>query len=150
MTAVCNRKWIYTTHLPQTLTWKSIRISTVIMLDANNIRRPMAVGISLLSRIQAEIFFHINFQLHGSIFEFSFTPHQSSRVAWHRYKRWNFDALVYTSWDTRYSISTSGYRPSSLIYYLPQRSRVFALALPCFWTIQMAVPWKFADISFAS
>jgi len=32
---------------------------------------------------------------------------QSSRVAWHRkhkYNRWNFVALTYTSWDIRYSI----------------------------------------------
>jgi len=52
--AACNRKWIYTTNLPQTLAWKRIRISQVMMLDAKNIH--IAVGISLLSRIQAEIY----------------------------------------------------------------------------------------------
>jgi len=49
--AACN---LYTTNLPQTLTWKSIQISPVMMLDANNINIP--IGISLLSRIQAEIY----------------------------------------------------------------------------------------------
>jgi len=45
--SACNRKWIYTTNLPQTLTWKSIQISPVMMLDAKNIS--MFVGISILS-----------------------------------------------------------------------------------------------------
>jgi len=45
---------MYTTNLPQTLTWKSIRISPVMMHDAKNIG--IAVEISLLSRIQAEIY----------------------------------------------------------------------------------------------
>jgi len=39
--AACNRNWkfvvIYTTNLPQILTWKNIRISPVMMLDAKNI-----------------------------------------------------------------------------------------------------------------
>jgi len=34
MTA-CNQNWIYTTNLPQTLAWKSIRISPVMMFDVN-------------------------------------------------------------------------------------------------------------------
>jgi len=51
--AARNLKWIYTTNLPQTLTWKSIRIP-VMMLDAKNIN--IAVGISLLSHMQAEIY----------------------------------------------------------------------------------------------
>jgi len=51
--AACNRKWIYTTNLSHTLTWKSILNSPVMVLDAKNIN--IAVGIPLLSRIQAEI-----------------------------------------------------------------------------------------------
>jgi len=51
--AACNRMWIYTTNLPQTLMWENIRISPVMMLDAKNIG--IAVGISLLPCIQAEI-----------------------------------------------------------------------------------------------
>jgi len=43
---VCNWKWIYITHSPQILTWKSIRVSLVMMLDANNIG--IAVVIALL------------------------------------------------------------------------------------------------------
>jgi len=62
---------------------------------------------------------------------------QYSRVAWHRkygYSRWNFVAIMYTSWNICYFISTSGCRPPSLVYYSPWRRRVFALDLPCFWT----------------
>jgi len=52
--AGCNRKWIYTTNLPQIVTWwNSIRISPVMMLDAKNIS--IYVGNSLRSCIQAEI-----------------------------------------------------------------------------------------------
>jgi len=44
---------------------------------------------------------------------------QSSRDAWHQKHSYSFWTVyhVYTSWDIRYSISTSGYRPPSLIYY---------------------------------
>jgi len=34
--AACNRKWIYTTNSPRTLTWKRIRNCPVMMLDAKN------------------------------------------------------------------------------------------------------------------
>jgi len=51
--AACNQKWIYTTNWLQILTWKSIRISPVILFDAKNIS--ISVGISLLSSIQVEI-----------------------------------------------------------------------------------------------
>jgi len=52
--AACNQEWLYTINLPQTLTWKSIRISPVMTLDAKNIG--IAVVISLLSRIQADMY----------------------------------------------------------------------------------------------
>jgi len=52
--ATYNRKWLYTTNLPQPLTWKSIRISPVMILDVKNLN--ITVGISLLSRVQAEIY----------------------------------------------------------------------------------------------
>jgi len=52
--AAYNRKWIYITKLSQTLTWKSIRISPVTMLAAEDIS--ILVGNSLLSCIQAEIY----------------------------------------------------------------------------------------------
>jgi len=52
--AACNRKWIYATNLPQILTWKIIRISPVMMLDAKNIN--ISIEISLPSCIQAEIY----------------------------------------------------------------------------------------------
>jgi len=58
------------TNLPRTLTWKSIRISPVMMLDAKNIG--IAVGISLLSRIQGKP--HVisyAFRLQAAIFDFS-------------------------------------------------------------------------------
>jgi len=67
---------------------------------------------------------------------------QSNRVAFHRkywYSRWTFVAISYTSWDTCYSIFSPSYWPPSLIYHSLWRRRVFALALPCFWTSQMAV-----------
>jgi len=102
--ASCNRKWEYTSNPPQTTTQKSIRISAVMMLDAKNVS--IAVEISLLSRIQAEIYV-IPFPL----------PLQAAMIN-------------YSTW----------------------RRRLFALALPCFWTAKMAVSpaWKFADISFVS
>jgi len=53
--AVCHRQSIHTKHLPKHLTWKNIRISPVIMLDAKNISK--SVEISLLSRIQADTYF---------------------------------------------------------------------------------------------
>jgi len=84
--AVCNRKGIYTTNLPQTLTRKSIRISPVMMLDAKNMN--IAIGISLQSRIQAEIYVisnalpvtgrHLRFLTHPDIRQ---CLDQSSRVA---------------------------------------------------------------------
>jgi len=48
--ASCNRRWIYTTNLSQTLTW----ISQLTKLAAKNIST--SVGIALLSCIQAEIY----------------------------------------------------------------------------------------------
>jgi len=51
--ASCSRKWIYTVHnLPQTMTWKGIQISSVMMLDAQNIS---IIGISLPPCLQEEI-----------------------------------------------------------------------------------------------
>jgi len=51
--AACNRNWINSTYFPQNLTWKSIRISPVMMLDAKNIS--IFLGIVLPSCIQTEI-----------------------------------------------------------------------------------------------
>jgi len=45
--------------------------------------------------------------------------------------RWNFVAIVYTSWDIRYFLSTSGYWPPSLIYDLPKHTTVFPVVYPC-------------------
>jgi len=117
--AACNRKWINTTNVPQTLTWKGIQISTVGILDAIN--KDLAVGISLLSCIQAEIYV-IPYSLPVTGRHLWFLTHpdwrqcfdQSSRVAWHRkhrYSRWNFVAISRTCWDF---MSTSGYMPPSL------------------------------------
>jgi len=82
--AACNRNWIYTTSLPQTLTWKSIRISPVMMLDSNN-----------------------------------------------RYIRWNFVAISCTSGDKLYSITTSSYRPPSLIAHSLRHTAVFKSVQLC-------------------
>jgi len=76
--AACNRKCIYTTSLPQTLTWKSICFSPVMTLDAKNISK--TIRISCLS------------------------------------------CFMFTSWDIRYSITTSGCRPPSLISHSPQHT----------------------------
>jgi len=85
----------------------------------------IAVGISLLSRIQAEIYvIQYSLAVTGCHLWFLTCPdtpqclEQSNRVAWHRkywYSRWNFVAISHTSWDIRYSIFTSGYRLPSLI-----------------------------------
>jgi len=44
----------------------------------------------------------------------------------HRYSRWNFVAILYTSWDIRYFVGTPGSRPPSLIYHFPWHRTVFA------------------------
>jgi len=59
---------------------------------------------------------------------------QSSRVAWHRkhrYSRWNCVAIMCTSWDIRYFISTSGSRLLSLISHSPWRPPVLSFAPLC-------------------
>jgi len=123
----CDRKWIFTTNSPRTLTLKSIRIrpSPVIIPNAKNIN--ISVGISLLSCTQAEIYV-ISYPLpvtdrHLWFLDHSDTRHyvdQFSRVAWHRkhrHSRKNFVAIIiYTSWGIRYFISTSGYMPPTLIF----------------------------------
>jgi len=104
--ATCNQKWIYTTNLPQALTWKSIWISPVMMLDAKNIA--IAVGI-LLHHIYTSWDIRHSITISGcrppSLI--SHSPRQTvcyqfSRVTWHRkhrYSRWNFVAISHTSWD---------------------------------------------------
>jgi len=100
----------------------------------------LAVEIVLLSRLQAELYV-ISYALPDKGSHLWFLTHtdkrrcldQFSRVAWHRkhwYSLWNFIAIIYTSWDIRYTISTSGHRPPSLKHYSPWRRRVFAVALP--------------------
>jgi len=82
-----------------------------------------------------------------------FSLDQSSCVAWHRkhtYSRWNFVAIPHTSWDIRYSISTSGYRPPSLIYYSPWPRSVRTSPIVFLDVKIVGFPWKFADISFVS
>jgi len=114
---------IYTTNLPQNLSWKSIRISPVVLLDIENIG--INIGILLLSRIHAEIY-AILYPLPVTGRHLWFLTHpvtrqcldQSSHVAWHqkhKYSCLNFVAILHTSWDICYFISTFGYRPPCLI-----------------------------------
>jgi len=72
-----NRKWIYNTYLPQILTWnKTIRIGPVMILDAEKIN--IAVGFSLLSRMQAEMHV-ISYPLSVTGPHLSFITHHDTR-----------------------------------------------------------------------
>jgi len=129
-------------YIPQTLTWKSIRNSPVMMLDANNIGMlrarfrntyyPLEFRCYLVYKLGCSFTSISGFRVHLIHPDKRQCLDQSRRVAWHwklRYNRRNFVAFMYTSWYARYSLSISNNRPPSLIYYSPWRGRVFALAL---------------------
>jgi len=112
--AACNRRWIYTTHLPQTLMWKSIRISPIMMLNAKNIG--MTVRMSLLSCIQAEkyvisyplpvTFRHFCYITHPDVGECSYLSYLVSGP--HKWQfLWKFADITFVSWDPSYIRSVS-------------------------------------------
>jgi len=103
----------------------------------------MAVGISLLSRIQAETYVisypltvpgrHLWF-LTYLVLDKRQCLDQSSRVDLHRkhrYSRWNVVAIICTSWNIRYFISTSAFRPPSFIFHPPWLRPVLTLVPLC-------------------
>jgi len=51
------------------------------------------------------------------------------------YSRWNFVAIMYTSWDIRNIISTSGYWPPSLIYDIPRHQTASLFFNVCFMAL---------------
>jgi len=60
--------------------------------------------------------------------------HKCSEIARsreHRYSRLNFAAIMWTSWDIHYFISTSGYRSPSLIHHSPCHRTVLAQVQLC-------------------
>jgi len=75
---------------------------------------------------------------------------QSSCVTWHRkhrYSRWNVVAIMCTSWDIRYCISTSSSRPPSLIFYPPWRCPVLTFVpLCCSMHMICGFRWNFKTI----
>ena len=113
--ASVNRKLMYAVFdFSQVHTSSSLRSSLVLLPDPENMDG--AVGTSLLSCIEAEIYVmsfllpvkdhHLRFTTHPNIGPYS---HLSLRVARHRkYNRWNFVAILNTSWDISYFIWTSG------------------------------------------
>ena len=89
----------------------------------------IAVGISLLSCIEAEIYVmpfllpvngrHLRFYTNSDIGQYC---HLSLRVAWprkHGYSCWSFVPMLFTNWD----ITTSGLKDAILVFILPVRSR---------------------------
>jgi len=114
----------------------------------------IAVRISLLSRVQAEIYV-ISYPLPVLGRHRWFFTHpdkrqyldQSSRVARyrkHRYSRWNCIANTCACWDLRYFLYTSGSRQQSLITHPPQQTAVFALFQSCCLISETLVwAWEF-------
>jgi len=60
--------------------------------------------------------------------------------------RWNFVAISHTNWDIRYSLSTSGYRPPSLISHLPRQMAVFRSVYLCCLSTRL---WQALNVSSA-
>jgi len=135
----------YLPPIDQSMTWTSFRISPLMMLDAKK-HWYSCWNFVTISHTSWDIRYSIStygYWLTACHLWFLTETNkrqcldQSIRVAWHRkhrYRRWNFVAIMYTSWDIRYSMNTSDYRPPSMIYYSPWRRVVYAL--PCFLTSQ--------------
>ena len=116
----------------------------------------IAVGISLLSCIEAEIcIMSYLLPVLGRNLWLLTNPHvrqplqQSNCVTRPRtyvYRRWNVVAIVFRSWDIRYVISTFGYWPPSLIFRHTKTSDSIAtclLVLSDFENIGIAVVISF-------
>jgi len=77
---------------------------------------------------------------------------KSVLISWsqkHQYKYPLAFPCYHASWDKRYSITTSGSGPPSLIYYSPWHSRSVRTIPTVFLDLtNCGFPWKFADISF--
>ena len=99
------------------------------------------VGISLLTCIRAEIYVisclfpvygrHLWFPTYPDVKQSSQKPLRVARSWKHGYSHWNFFAILYTSWDTRYFLSAFGLWPPSLISDIHRRRTVFPLLTPC-------------------
>jgi len=100
-----------------------------VLPDLENIS--IAVGISLLSCVPAEVHV-ISYALPVTGRHLWFLTHndtrqcldKSSRVARprkHRYRKWNFVAIMCTSWATRYFVCTSGYSRPFKCFRFPVR-----------------------------
>jgi len=102
-----------------------------------------------------EVGHHKHFRLQTTIFVFLTHPDirqclvvQSSRVAWHRkhsYTRWNCVAIVFTSCDIRYFVSTSGSRMPSLVFH-PHWRRHVLVPLCCAMQKICGFRWNFTYI----
>jgi len=109
--SACNRNWICTTNLPQILTWKSIWICPVMMLDAKKHR---------YSRWQTAVFISI----------------QSCCLTSKTYSRLNFVPIII--YKLKYTLNHIRLM-AAIITHPDRRRRVFELALPYFWSSKMAV-----------
>jgi len=125
-----------------TWTQDSIPSSLSVLPEPGN--KGVAVGISLRSCIQAEIYVisylfpangrHLWFLTYADIGQHSqlFIP-----VVWprkHECSRMNFVAIMFTSWDIRNFLSTSGQWPPSLLYDIPRHRTASLYLLPVYGT----------------
>ena len=130
-----------------TRTSDSLPTSLSVLPDPENVG--IAVGIAFLSCIRAKTYVisyllpvyvrHLWFPTYTDVERPS---HQSLRVARSRKQRcsrWNCFAILYTSWDMRYFLSTSGLWPPSLISDMLRRRIVFPLVFLCCPTAKTCV-----------
>jgi len=80
----------------------------------------------------------MQFRFQAAIFDFSLTSTNGRSVQsccltskTYVYSRWNSVAIMCTSWDIRYFISTSGSRPPFLIFHPPWRRPVLTFIPLC-------------------
>jgi len=106
----------------------------------------VAVWISLLSCIRAEIYVN-SYQLPVTGRHLCFTTYpdigqhyqQFIPVVWprkHGCSRWNVFAIMFTSWDIRNFLSTSGQWPPSLLYDIPRHRTALIFSTVCFMALK--------------
>jgi len=118
----------------------------------------MAVGISLVSCIHAAIYvISYPHPVTGRHLYYTTSPDIGQSSDWcdcshvasccltpQRHSRWKCVAIMFTSWDIRYSISSLSYRPPSLMSYSPWRRAVLTFVTPyCLTHTNMRIPLKF-------
>jgi len=123
-----------------------------MLLNLTNIC--IAIGILLVFRIAALHVIWYALPVPGSHLWFLTQPdkrqclEQSKRSAWrqnYRHSRWNCVAIICTSWDIRYFISTSGSRSLSIIFHPPWRRPAML-----FDAKHMRMPLKFHTYSICN